>query len=387
MKFNLLVTKLFLYLILSVIILEGCTYNHLPESNKTIILNWYAAPANQTKDEFTTGMTWLFSYLGAKLPAEKFDKGVHFVSEHKIEINIEELGFAEFAVIHLKSLIALIKETEEYKITGGIDAGRFFALCFNSSNHYYKITGAATSFNAFSKRFKSFVYKTFACDTSAVSYSSRVLNYYVDNAITSSFFFAHQGSGYFTMGNFVQSQGTEAFDYMENGQPRFAVYNEQGILYAPSHPDEHPAGKPAKCMWCHESGMQPLIFSTADIPGYETSESFATSQQQLTANLAKYHKTTGSKLDFTNKKAHSQGEIIYLLFYEPDAKRLGEEWQMDEEEVKRLLSGIVTHTNHEYPFLKEVYHRKEVAHLAPYKSILVTDEMREASLFEPDYLK
>ena len=49
---------------------EACTYNHLPESNKTIILNWYPAPAHQTKEEFTTGMVWLFSYLGAKLPTE-----------------------------------------------------------------------------------------------------------------------------------------------------------------------------------------------------------------------------------------------------------------------------------------------------------------------------
>lgn len=367
---------------------EACTYNHLPESNKTILLNWYPAPANQTKEEFTTGLVWMFSYLGAKLPADKFDEGVKFVSSNKIEIDFEALGFADFALNYLKILVSKIKQTEEYKITGGIDAGRFFALCFNSSYHYYKITGVAPSFITFKNKFQTFVFKTFACDTSAVAYSSRVLNYnIVPNDILSNFFFAQQGKGYFTQGNFIKSEVIEAFDYMENGQPRFAVYNEAGLLFAPSHPDEHPAGKPAKCMWCHESGMQPLIFPTDNIIGYETAENFTFARQTFTNRLEVFHKSTGSRLDFSKKNAHGQGELIYLLFYEPDITRLSQEWQMSEGNIKALLTGVPSHNNQEYPFLKEVYYRKDIEHLAPYKSILVTDEMRESSAFEPNYLK
>ena len=367
---------------------EACTYNHLPESNKTIILNWYPAPAHQTKEEFTTGLVWMFSYLGAKLPANKFDDGVKFISSNKIEIDFEALDFADFALNYLKILVSKIKQTEEYKVTGGIDAGRFFALCFNSSYHYYKITGVSPSFITFKNKFQAFVFKTFACDTSAVAYSSRVLNYGIaSNSIANNFFFAQEGEGYFTQGNFIKSAVIEAFDYMENGQPRFAIYDEQGNLYAPNNPLKHPAGKPAKCMWCHESGMQPLIFPTADIAGYETGASFTAARQIFTERLNEFHKSTGSKLDFTQKKAHSQGEIIYLLFYEPDIVRLSQEWQMSESGVKRLLNGLQSHTNPEYTFLKEVYYRKDVAAFAPYQSILVTDEMRESSAFEPNYLK
>lgn len=388
MKVELIKVRTMVFMMACIILFQYCTYNHLPENNKTIILNWHSAPAYQSKEQFTTGLIWLFSYLGAALPKESFDKAVQFKSADKIEINIEELGFSDEAEEYLRVLLFKLKATEEYNVTGGIDAGRFFALCFNSSYHYYKITGAAPTFNDFSKKFQSFVYKTFACDTSAVAMSSRVLNYNVEqNDIAQNFFFAQQGLGYFTQGNFLKSQVIEAFDYMANGQPRFAIYDQQGNLYAPSDAEEHPAGKPAKCMWCHESGMQPLIFPTTDILGYETAANFTAARQVFTNRLNDYHKQTQSKLDFSDKRAHGQGEIIYMLFYEPDVTRLSQEWQLSEQEVKQLLSGVPTHSNPEYPFLKEVYHRKDVQTYAPFKSILVTDEMRESSLFEPNYLK
>ena len=375
--------------IIALIILlnESCTYNHLPESNNTIILNWYTQPANQTKEEFTTGLIWLFSYLGAKLPQNQFDEAIKFIASNKVEVNFEKLGFPDFSLKHIDKLTSLIKETEEYEKTGGIDAGRFFGLCFNSSFHYYKITGAKNSFSQFKSKFNSFVYKTFACDTSAVAYSSRFLYYNVENSsIFQNLFFAQEGKGYFSEGNFVKSEIIEAFDYMENGQPRFAIYNENGQLYAPNNPLEHPAGKPAKCMWCHESGMQPLIFPTPDISGYETSETFTQDQKVFTNRLKEFHKNTNSKLDFSQKQNHSQGELIYLQFYEPTVARLSQEWQLSENTVKKMLAGIPLHHNHEYPFLKEVYHRKDIEKYAPFKSIAVTDEMRESSFFEPDYL-
>lgn len=377
-----------LCIIVSIIIFnESCTYNHLPEGNNKIILNWYIAPANQTQQEFTTGLIWLLSYLGAKLPQDQFNDGVKFIASNKVEINFEKLGFPDFSVKYLIQLTSLIKETEEYKQTGGIDAGRFFALCFNSSIHYYKITGAKNNFNQFKSKFSAFVYKTFACDTSAVAYSSRFLNYNVESStILQNFFFAQEGKGYLSEGNFVKSEIIEAFDYMENGQPRFAVYNENGQLFAPQNPLEHPAGKPAKCMWCHESGMQPLIFPTPDFIGYETGESFTADQKLFTNRLKEFHKNTNSKLDFSQKQNHSQGELIYMQFYEPTLSRLSEEWQLSENVVKKMLAGIPLHENHEYPFLNEVYHRKDIEKFAPYKSIAVTDEMRESSVFEPDYL-
>jgi hypothetical protein len=366
----------------------ACTYNHLPESNKKIILNWYPAPALQTKEEFTTGLVWLFSYLGAKLPAENFKEGVKFIESKKIELNIDELGFSAQAIVNIEQLINLIKQTQEYKTQGGIDAGRFFALCFNSTYHYYKITGAPKTYSDFSAKFAGLAYKTFVCDTSSISNFSRIFNYTIDDLnIQKNYFVSEEGNGRYSNGTFVKSGIIEAFDYMDNGQPRFVIYNQQGDLYAPKDPASHPAGKPAKCMWCHESGMQPLFTSTSNIPGFVGTADFLEDQRIFTSKLKAFHAQTNAQINFSDNKAHTQGEFIYLCFNEPNASRLADEWNISEDAVKKMLSGIPTHVNYEFPFLKDVYYRAQIEKYAPYKSIAVSDEMREATNNEPNYLK
>jgi hypothetical protein len=366
----------------------ACTYNHLPESNKTIILNWYPAPALQKKEEFTTGLVWLFSYLGAKLPAENFKEGIKFIESKKIEIDINELGFSETAITNLEKLITLVKQTQEYKDKGGIDAGRFFALCFNNTYHYYKITNAPKTFNDFSAQYASLAYKTFVCDTSSISNSSRIFNYTVDDLnIQKNYFISHEGEGRYSSGNFLKSGIIEAFDYMDNGQPRFVIYNQQGDLYAPKDRLAHRAGKPAKCMWCHESGMQPLFSGTGNISGFVSREDFLEDQRIFTSKLKAFHAQTNAQLNFSDNKAHTQGEYIYLCFNEPNAARLADEWNISEDAVKKMLSGIPTHINYEFPFLKDVYYRAQIEKYAPYSSIAVSDEMREATNNEPNYLK
>jgi hypothetical protein len=387
MKKNFFIVKHCFLMIVCALFLQTCTYNHLPESNSKVLLNWYPAPANQTQDEYTTGMVWLFSYLGAKLPSNKFDKGILFISSNKIEIDFEKLGFADFALNHLKNINSKIKETEEYRATGGVDAGRFFALIFNSTYHYYKITGAPASYNEFSAKYANLAYKTFVCDTSAISISSRVFNYSInDFNLQKNVFISEEGNGIYSSGAFQKSGIIEAFDYMENGQPRFVIYNAKGNLYVPSEPSVHRAGKPAKCMWCHESGMQPLFVETPNLTGSVSTFDFLGDQQLFTEKLEKFHENTASRLNFSDKKAHAQGEYIYLCFYEPNANRLAQEWNLSVTEVKRILTGISTHTNPEFPFLKEVYYRSQVQSFAPYSSIEVSNEMREATSIEPNYL-
>jgi hypothetical protein len=375
-------------MLLFTLLQTACTYNHLPESNKKIILNWYTAPANQTKEEYTTGLMWLLSYLGAKLPSSQFEQGIKFISDYKIEMNIDELGFTSNAKENLMHIINAIKQSEEYKNTGGIDAGRFFALCFNSTYHYYKITGAAKNYNEFSARYATLVFKTFVCDTSSISPSSRIIKYSIsDLNIQKSCFIAEEGNGVFSSGNYIKTGIIEAFDYMENGQPRFVIYDKEGNLYAPSNPTVHKAGKPAKCMWCHESGMQTLYSATPDLTGSATVNEFKTDQQTFMRNLLNFHQQSNSKLNFLDPKAHTQGEYIYLSFYEPNANRLSQEWNMSLSSVKSLLTGIATHDNPEFPFLKEVYHRQQIQQFAPFSSVEVSNEMREATNFEPNLLK
>jgi hypothetical protein len=366
----------------------ACTYNHLPESNKKIILIWYPAPALQSKEEFTTGMLWLFSYLGAKLPSDKFESSIKFIEEKKVEININELGFSEQAATYIQELIVMIKQTQEYSTNGGIDAGRFFALCFNSTHQYYKITSAPKTLSEFSSKYASLAYKTFVCDSSAISTSSRIFNYSIDDLnIQKNYFISEEGNGVYSLGTFVKNGFIEAFNYMDNGQPRFVIYDLQGNLYVPNDPLKHKAGKPAKCMWCHESKMQPLFSSTSNITGFVSKEVFLEDQKKFTNKLKVFHNQTNAKLNFNDVKAHTQGEYIYLCFNEPNAARLAEEWNISIETVEKVLTGIPKHVNPEFPFLKDVYYRHQVEKFAPYTSIVVSNEMREATNNEPNYLK
>jgi hypothetical protein len=369
-------------------VLQSCTYHHLPESNKVIVLRWYPAPANQSKEEFMVGVSWLLSYLGAKLPLNTYEQGVKFIETQKVELNIDALGFSSNAEQYLQELIAFVKLTEEYKVTGGIDAGRFFALCFNSTYQYYKITEAPLTYDNFTKKYASFVYKTFVCDTSSISNYSRIFNYTIGElTLQNNYFVSQEGVGRYSSGSFVKNDLLEVFDYMENGQPRFMIYNQKGNLYVPDQATKHPAGKPAKCMWCHESGMQPLFNNTPSIMGYVSKEEFSNDQILFTKKLNDFHRQTNAKIDFSDKKAHTQGEFIYLCFYEPNAQRLAMEWNITLDQVAQILSGVPTHTNPEFPFLKNVYHRYQIATYAPYQSIEVAHEMREASAQEPNYLK
>jgi hypothetical protein len=133
--------------------------------------------------------------------------------------------------------------------------------------------------------------------------------------------------------------------------------------------------------------MQPLFNNTPSIMGYVSKEEFSNDQILFTKKLNDFHRQTNAKIDFSDKKAHTQGEFIYLCFYEPNAQRLAMEWNITLDQVAQILSGVPTHTNPEFPFLKNVYHRYQIATYAPYQSIEVAHEMREASAQEPNYLK
>ncbi len=382
-----LINRYILFTLNFALLFGSCAYNHVPDNNEHIQLIWNNAPAIQTQEEFETGMAWLFSYLGAALPKSEFYKAVSFKG-NIVQLQIEHLGFNQTAKDALVKLIILLKESEEYKQNEAVDAGRFFALCFNSSWHYYEITGVSKHLAEFKKRIPQSTYKQVAVDTSSVAKQGRLIKYATQtNQLDSCFFMANEGSGYFTSGNFVPSGTIETFDYMANGQPRFAIYGPDGNLQAATETTFSNAGKPSKCMWCHESKMQPLFQATPNITGYTSTAEFETDQKNFNSFLTTYHSSQNSFIIFKNLQDHAQGEYIYLNFFEPNAQRLSLEWGMTESKVKSILSGISTHTNPEFPFLQNVYYRNEVAPFSPFEVLQVCEKAREPNGTEPDYLK
>jgi len=364
---------------------QSCRYDVQEEIDERITLIRYSFPETQTEQEFIVGMAWLFSYLGAELPKEKFSSALT-VSGNKIFVKLELLGFEESALTALRIISSKLKNTEEYTLKEGIDAGRFFAICFNSSNNYYKITGAEKSFIGFLSKYSALNKKQFACDSSSISKEARLIEYGIEqDEILKSYFVSYEGNGFFSSNNFIQANSTEVFDFMKNGQPRFMIFDEQGKLKTSSNPFFSNAGKPAKCMWCHESGIQPLYRETPDISGYLTKTDFLNDRNLASQKLEKFHAASNSYIKYSDKKIHTQAEYIYLSYFEPNVKRLAMEWNVSESKVLELLSGIAAHDNPEFPFLKNVYHRREVENLSPIKSLPAASDARESSVFEPEY--
>ena len=56
------------------------------------------------------------------------------------------------------------------------------------------------------------------------------------------------------------------------------------------------------------------------------------------------------------------------------------------EEIENLLSDIPTHPHEEFAFLGEIYHRSEIVHLAPYKGLSVSSDVRDESEIEVNHI-
>ena len=143
----------------------------------------------------------------------------------------------------------------------------------------------------------------------------------------------------------------ETLDLMQNGQVRFGIYNKDGFRISNSDPQHSNAGKPAKCIWCHESEIQPLFNIQDNYDGFIPYLDF----KDLLIDFKVTHRNLQNSLvdgvDFQESLQHIQTELLYISFMEPSAKRLSIEWSININEIENLLDGIPTHNYDEFPFL------------------------------------
>jgi hypothetical protein len=173
---------------------------------------------------------------------------------------------------------------------------------------------------------------------------------------------------------------------------RFGLYDLEGHLKAATTPTLTAAGKPSKCLWCHEINLQPPYRNVTDLEGYYSTKQFMELVAGYTKVVAGYRKTLASKVDFTGREDHENAEDLYVSFAEPTASRLAAEWNMPLERVKQLLAGrnLKTHSHGECSGgiqSDDLYDRNEVDSLAPYATIRGPSDMREASSYEPNPLQ
>lgn len=333
-----------------------------------------------------TGFLWALSFLGAELPRGEFDKNIAWINDNTFRINLGALGFNDHAVKALHVIVDSLKKSEEYSSRKSIDLGEFLALTLGSSWHYYEITGVPKTLESFKSRYDFTAPETFPLTHSSVAKHNRILHLAFSEEALKQAYIAEEGEGDFLTGQFTTA-AYEAFDIMPNGQLRFAIYDKEGNLMAGSPQKYSQAGKPAKCLWCHEIAIQPLFAPTDTLSSFISPAHFQERIAHQMLLLNRYRTTLKSDIDFTRTQDHSLTEQIYISFMEPSLERLSQEWNMPMESLTKILSVNATHFHEEFKFLGELYSRGNVSAQAPYKLLTIPGSIREENDTEPNFFK
>lgn len=354
-----------------------------------IYLEWHKAYDAEDHAAVENGLKWVFLNLGAQLPEGGFAEGCTWTDDHRIALRFDKLGFSHTALTALAKLNTILRASEEYRATGGIDVGRYVMLTQNASNHYYAITGAEQDFFAFRNAHR-YDPKLAAIIESSVSLNNRLIAVpdSTQQSAQSNAFIAYQGTGKIADHTFDTNE-FEVVQLMPNGQFRFAVYDLSGKLLAAANEAGSKGGKPAKCLWCHEIVLQRPFAARTNAPGdYYTFEAFTDIIKKRMDVTTAYRNTLKQDVDFTKRQDHTFGELLYLSFMEPSAERLALEWDMPVSAVKQKLQQLPTHAQGEHAFLgDQLYDRKDVEAFAPFRAVQVSASDRELAGYEPDLIR
>lgn len=136
-----MIRKLSLGLLAIALLCSSCGDGTAPaDPDLAIELRWLASYDRESRSDVETGLLWTLSFLGAALPAT----GENPLRWHRntVTLRLDRAGIDEAALPIWRRLVRALKASEEYRIMGALDAGRFAALTLCSSNHYYALTGA-----------------------------------------------------------------------------------------------------------------------------------------------------------------------------------------------------------------------------------------------------
>lgn len=369
---------LFISLLSFFISCSNDSYSDLIETDSSINLKWSKAYPDDSIDKSLIGLKWALSYVGALLPSSTDG----FITTNTvITIDIKKLGFNENAFQKLLKLSDKIKNTNEYKTNNSIDLGRYVTLLIGASEHYYEIIGVPNTLNEVLTRYNLLPQKGYV-NNSDVSLEHRIIQFSEQNGFNQLFFC--QEIDPITQDIYEY----ETIELLNNGQLRFGIFDQNGIRKNSVDASHSNAGKPAKCMWCHESNIQQMFSSQNDYNGYLAFSDF----QNTLINYRESNRTLKLTLidgvDFSQTQQHTYTELLYISFMEPSAERLSLEWNKSVSEVENLLSGLPTHDYPEFPFLgTNLYDRKEIESLAPFQGLQVSTAVRETSEIEVNHLQ
>ncbi len=368
-----------LYFLITYCFLISCTqstYDDILENTGDISLNWNKAYSDDSIQKSVIGLQWAYSYIGATLPNSTI--GIK-TENNVIKINLDALGFSNHTKENLETLHEVLKNTEEYQVTQGIDLGRYVSLLLGASEHYYEFTQVPYSLSDLISEYDINEDRGYV-NQSGVSFEHRIIAFSDQNGFDQLFVCSE------TDPKTNEIIEYETVDLMPNGQLRFGIYNKDGFRINNTDPTHSNAGKPAKCMWCHESKIQPLFSKQEDVEGFIPYLEFKDQLEQFKETHQNLQEGLVDGVNYQETQQHTLTELVYISFMEPSAERLSLEWNISISEVENLLSSLDTHPHEEFVFLGDLYDRAEVEKFAPYSSLEVSSSVREASILEVNYL-
>ncbi len=366
------------YYIAMFLLVLSCTSTNLEElseNESSINLKWNKSYEDDTIEKARIGLSWCYSNIGARV----LNSVVLPDSENQFIIEIDNLGFNENALEKIKILHNKLKDTEEYKLNNSIDLGRYISLLIGASEHYYTITNVPENLDDILSNYELKPSKGYV-NNSTVSLKHRVLEYSNQEGLNQLF-----------VSTEIDPQNNEIVEFetieiMDNGQLKFGIFDSNGIRLNVANNEHTNAGKPAKCMWCHESNINQLFTPQNNFSGFLTSQQLNDTLINFNNKLKQQQLLLTDGVNFSNTQDHVMMELAYISFMEPSAFRLSNEWNMSEIEVQNSLSTLSTHVHSEFPFLGNLYNRNEVENFAPFSSLSVSSSIREESLIEVNHL-
>lgn len=359
------------------VLLPDCGQPEEHAEPNTLVLIWNKGYEKQTAQDVTRGMIWSFSWMGAELSEGSFPEAVVTADSIHYTVNFDSLGFNATANEALRIICDSIRSSSEYKALGGIDVGKFIMLTLGSSWHYYEITGVPKTLSAFREKYQldSSVY-LYGVTTSGIAEGHRKIYFSRDTALFHYGFMAIEGSGSLDSATFVPEL-YECFDVMPNGQLRFMIYDREGNLAAGTPGFIGEAGKPLKCLWCHETFIQPLFVVNVPVAGMMTNEEFLTMRDSMQSALQRYRFALKSDMNFETHREHTLAELLYITYMEPNVLHLASEWNATEAAVKAQTNGVHSELFREFDYIGTVYQRKEIDALDSLLNLEVSESARE----------
>jgi len=375
--------KVFVGVIALLIIVYTYYQLNKPE-NLVINLKWHSGSFIETEQEMKTGLTWALSSLGAELPRGSLDSAIVDISTGVFALNLSKVGFSTSAEEALQKIVTEIKSSEAYKANDYTEIGRLVMLTLNNSFHYYEITGVPKTLDRFKALYR-FEGKVCRVINSSVSKVQRRIEIAEASTFDEIAYIATEGTGAFQDNSF-SSLEFEVMDFMPNGQLRFALYDKKGNLKQSADSVITHAGKPSKCLWCHETNIQPFFIHDPVLegPGFVSVDEFMDIRNNYSMLAKVYKEALKGEIDFTQKQAHSLMERIYLGFMEPSLEQVAEEWGLTVAEVQNKLEGLSTHRQEEFKF-ENLYNRSDVDRVAPNQTVMVSETPREFSINELNF--